>query len=51
MGRFDVSLDELLDLSPLAARAVAYMFTWGTLANYGSIIQGADAALGGRGRY
>lgn len=51
MGRFDVSPQTLLEISPMLAYAVAYMFSWGNSANWVSVFQGIDAALGGRGRY
>jgi hypothetical protein len=51
MGRFDVSPQTLIEISPALAYAVAYMFSWGNSANWVSSAQGVDAALGGRGRY
>jgi len=51
MGRFDVTPQTLLEISPTLAYAVAYMFSWGNSANWVSMFQGVDAALGGRGRY
>ena len=50
MGRFDLSPQTLMELSPRFAYAVAYMFTWGNTANWVSVFQGVDATLGGRGR-
>lgn len=51
MGRFDVSLETLMEIAPNLGHAVAYMFTWGNAANWVSVFQGIDAASGGPGRY
>lgn len=51
MGRLDLPLADLLAIAPAAFHSLAYSFTWGSLANIVTSVDGLDAATGGPGRY
>lgn len=51
MGRLDLHPDNLLAIAPALFQSLAYSFTWGSLANIVTSVDGIDAALGGPGRY
>lgn len=51
MGRLDLHLDDLLAIAPAVLHSLFYSFTWGSLANIVTSVDGLDAAMGGPGRY
>ncbi|WP_264886590.1 hypothetical protein [Dietzia sp. NCCP-2495] len=51
MGRLDLHPDDLLAIAPAIFHSLAYSFTWGSLANVVTSVDGLDAAMGDPGRY